>query len=73
MDQWIAWVVAAFALYGTWLNAKKDIRGFYFWIASNTAFCFLNLRSGQMAQAFLFAVYVVLAFKGLEDWNDGGN
>lgn len=68
MDKSIAWIVTALALYGTWLNAQQDRKGFYFWLVSNACFCFLNLRSGQYAQAFLFASYFLLAIKGLEDW-----
>jgi hypothetical protein len=69
LDHTIAWFATLLALYGTWLNSKQDRRGFYYWIATNTAFCLLNVKSGQMAQAFLFGVYVLLAVKGLEEWH----
>jgi hypothetical protein len=56
------------ALCGTWLNANQKRSGFYWWIASNSGWSIYNLIIGQYALAGLFAVYLILAIKGLMTW-----
>lgn len=68
MAESFAWLVTAIALYGTYLNACGERKGFYYWLVSNACFCAINLGHAQYAQGFLFAAYFVLAIKGLESW-----
>lgn len=52
--QFLTWIFTAIALYGTYLNCIKDVRGFYWWIVSNTAFAVINFLICQYALTFLF-------------------
>ena len=61
-------VITIVALYGTWLNANQKRACFYWWIASNSGWAIYNLMIGQYALAGLFAVYLILAIKGLMTW-----
>jgi len=64
----VSWLCTIFALYGTWLNAKADRRGFYYWVATNATFCLIFAAAHMWAQMFLFGVYTGLAIKGLFTW-----
>lgn len=68
MVECVSWLLTFIAIYGTFLNANKDIRGFYFWLISNSAFCAINLSLGMLAQGFLFGVYTILAVMGIQRW-----
>lgn len=68
MIELISWFLTGIAIYGTYLNANKDCRGFYYWLISNSGFCVINLAIGSMAQGFLFGVYTVLAVIGIQRW-----
>ena len=68
MIEIVSWGLTFIAIYGTYLNANKDVKGFYYWLISNSAFCAINFCSGMMAQGFLFGVYTVLAVIGIKNW-----
>jgi hypothetical protein len=68
MIESISWIFTIIALYGTYLNANKDVRGFRYWLFSNAFFCAINFASGHLAQGFLFGVYVILAVIGMKTW-----
>jgi hypothetical protein len=66
----ISWIFTIVALYGTYLNTHRDIRGFYFWLVSNSAFCVINFANNMLAQGFLFGVYTILALIGIKNWKE---
>jgi len=68
MIESISWLFTIVALYGTYLNTGRDVRGFYFWLMSNICFCVVNFAEGHLAQGFLFGVYTILAVIGLQRW-----
>ena len=70
MIESMSWIFVIIAIYGTYLNAHMRRQGFYYWLVSNTAFCVINLGEGHLAQAFLFAVYLILAIIGLQNWKN---
>lgn len=70
MIEAVSWILTIIAIYGTYLNANGNIRGFYYWLVSNTGFCLINFLLGSMAQSLLFGVYLVLAIIGLQKWNE---
>ena len=63
-----SWIFVCIALYGTYLNAEQDRRGFYLWLVSNLGFAFINAQNGMYAQSFLFSTYAALAIRGLIKW-----
>jgi nicotinamide riboside transporter PnuC len=64
----LTWIFTGIALYGTWLNAKGQRQGFYWWIITDIAFSVINFQIEQYALSLLFLVYTVLAIKGLITW-----
>jgi nicotinamide riboside transporter PnuC len=64
----ITWLFTGVALYGTWLNSNQDREGFWWWVASDIWFIVLNAAIGQYALATLFAMYLILAIRGLTTW-----
>lgn len=64
----IAWIMSAIALAGTILNAEKSRAGFWFWLVSNLFWAVYDFRVGAYAQSALFAVYTLLAVRGLIVW-----
>lgn len=65
----LTWFMVVIALIGTYLNAKKSIHGFYFWVFSNTVFTLICFGQKFYPQAFLFGVYTLLAIKGIFEWS----
>lgn len=68
MIEALNWVIIGMALYGAYLNSKQDVRGFLFWIITNSYLLAHNFIIGQWAQGCLFAAYLVLAINGLVSW-----
>jgi len=62
------WIFTIIALVGAYFNSLGDKKGFYFWIASNTAFALVNFEIGQYAQSFLFLVYLAISINGIAKW-----
>lgn len=66
----ISTLMLILALAGTYLNADKKRSGFYFWLITNAYFSVESVMVGLYAQAALFAVFFVLAIKGLYTWKE---
>ena len=64
----LSWIMSAVALFGTILNAEKNIYGFVFWLVSNMYMTIRFLYIGEHAQALLFFIYTVLAIRGIIAW-----
>ena len=67
----ITWIIAIFALYGTFLNIKKDCKCFIIWTATNGFWAVYDISKGMYAQGALFTVYFILAIYGLYEWKKG--
>jgi nicotinamide riboside transporter PnuC len=66
--EYVSWFICAIALFGAYLNAKQDVRGFLLWMVSNTYLCLLNLSIGQYSQAALFFAYLCITIQGFYTW-----
>ena len=64
----LSWACTLLALYGTWLNAKQDVRGFWYWLIADILLCGIFFSLHLWPQALLFGVYTGLAIKGLVTW-----
>jgi nicotinamide riboside transporter PnuC len=64
----MTWALVVIALIGTVMNVRRMRAGFVFWTASNLGLAAVNARSGDWAQATLYAVFLVLAVWGWVDW-----
>jgi len=64
----LSWVMSAIALFGTILNAERNVYGFWFWLVSNMYMTIRFTYIGEYAQAVLFLVYTVLAVRGIIAW-----
>ncbi len=56
------------SLLGTVLITKQEKRGFILWAIANTGWIVVDYQAGVYAQAFLFAVNLVLAVWGYVRW-----
>lgn len=68
MTEYASWFIVGAALLGTWLNIQKDQRCFWIWCCTNGFWCMYDAWHELYAQAFLFAVYFVLAVVGIWKW-----
>ena len=68
MIEALNWFVIFCALFGAYLNSKQDIRGFKVWIFTNSYLSAYNFATGELAQGFLFATYLVITINGLVSW-----
>ena len=62
------WLLTVLSVIGVVLNARKDIRGFYFWIFGNLGWVVVNLHKGIYAQVALFAFYFLMCIYGIYTW-----
>ncbi len=62
------WIFTGLAMYGSWLNAKRKVSGFYFWIVSNCGWFTINIMEGIWAGAVLFAFFNVMCIYGIRRW-----
>ena len=61
-------VATILSLAGAFLINKKMSQGFYCWLASNSAWVYLDVRSGLYFQAAMFVVFFLLSVHGLILW-----
>lgn len=66
----LSWVMSAVALFGTILNAERNIYGFMFWLISNLYMVIRFAYIGEYAQALLFFIYFILAIRGIISWRN---
>ena len=69
--EYITWTIAIFALYGTFLNIKKNSKCFVIWTATNGFWAVYDINKEMYAQGALFTVYFILAIYGLYEWKKG--
>jgi hypothetical protein len=60
--------IVLLALFGGYLNANGDHKGFWCWIVTNTYLCGKNAYICEYAQSALFLAYLGLAIYGLIKW-----
>jgi nicotinamide riboside transporter PnuC len=65
------WLITIAAIIGVVANIYKKPWCFGIWLGTNLAWAFIDFKAGLFAQAFLFAVYAVLAVWGLIQWRKG--
>ena len=69
---WINWIIIAMALYGAYLNAKQNEKGFILWIITNSYLSIHNLMIEEYAQACLFFAYLCICISGYITWRKKG-
>jgi len=63
------WTITIASIIGTVANIYKKKWCFIVWLFTNSIWMIIDLRARLYAQAFLFAVYVLLAVWGLLQWS----
>lgn len=71
MNEGILWAITGISLIGTAANMLQKRWGFYFWAVANFVWVFYDLDIGAYQQAFLMAIYFVMAIVGLFTWKKG--
>lgn len=62
------WIILVLAIYGAYLNSKKDIKGFYLWTVTNLYLLSWNFLIGEYFQSVLFSVYLLITVNGIRNW-----
>ena len=62
------WAITLASIIGTVANIYKQRWAFGLWLVTNFTWLIIDFRAGLYSQAFLFAVYVLLAVWGLYQW-----
>lgn len=65
----LSWIMSGIALIGSILNSSGNKYGFIFWIISNLYMSIRFYAIGEYAQALLFAIYFIIAIRGLNVWS----
>ena len=65
---WADAFASATAFTGMWLMAKKKVESWWWWIATNIASIPLYFVKGLVFTSFYYAVLLVLAVLGLQEW-----
>ena len=56
------------ALAAQWMLSRKHIENWIFWIVSDIVYVGLFLNDRLWPSVLLFSAFILLAFKGLRDW-----
>ena len=64
----LTWLVAIASLIGAFLNARKNVKGFYIWVVTNLCWVAYDIYISQYAQAFLFLAYMGISIYGIVTW-----
>lgn len=64
----LSYISVLLAVYGSYLNSKMDIKGFYYWFISNWWFIGFNLYHEHYAAALLNGIYQVTTVYGIYKW-----
>lgn len=65
----IRWGLTGIGVTGSILNARQRRASFYWWIVANAGWIAININRGQLAEAVLFSVHLVLSGYGLARWS----
>ncbi len=65
----LMWFVTAASIAGVVLNNYRRRECFMIWIVTNTVWMVYDFMIGAMAQAAMFALYIVLSVWGLIKWS----
>ena len=64
----LMWVVVVVSVFGTWLNARKDVRCFPIWIATNVCWVAYGVHKQALAMSVLFLIYTGMSIYGWWFW-----
>lgn len=64
------WLITLASILGTIANIYKKRWCFIVWLFTNSIWMAVDFYQGLYAQAFLFAVYAMLAVWGLVQWKE---
>ena len=64
----LGWLIVAFAIIGTMLNAHGRREGFYFWLMTNAYWCVHNWNQADYPQTALFFFFFLTCLYGLYRW-----
>lgn len=67
------WAITIASIIGTIANIYKKSWCFIIWLFTNFTWMVVDLKAGLYAQAFLFAIYFMLAVWGLWQWSRAGD
>jgi nicotinamide mononucleotide transporter len=66
---WMDSMLSAFCFLAQYLIALRKIENWWLWILTNVGYIFVYAQKELEPYAFLYSVYLILAFVGLREWN----
>ncbi len=61
-------LTTVFGIFASWLEAKKILEGWYYWIILNAAAIGIYYLRGLEVTAGLMIIYTIMSFVGLSEW-----
>lgn len=68
---WLDSFTTVFSLFATWLLTRKLFSNWLYWLVIDSIYVYLYASKGFVATGGLFAVYVVLVFYAMWQWQRG--
>ncbi len=62
------WILVFFTLIGNYLNIKKQVSGFFIFLAVDSFYCYEHILKSEYDEAALFFVYAICAIYGAYSW-----
>jgi len=62
------WIASSLSIVGIYLNAKKNIYCWYFWVLSSLIWIIYSIKTGQIPLAILWIVFFVADIYGYFEW-----
>ena len=59
-----------FAVFGTYMLAKKILENWIYWIVVDTISIYIYIQKGLTLTAMLFVIYTILAFIAYKNWKE---
>ena len=64
----IEWFLTGVSLIGCWYNIQKKVISWFLWAFANLGWMLTFTYKGMLAEASLFAVYLLLSIYGIFKW-----
>ena len=67
MEQ-VEYLIVALALYGAYLNARREVKGFFYWFAANALGVAFFINKHLYGMAVLYAIFAALNVYAIYRW-----
>lgn len=68
IESFMQWFIVITGIIGQLLVIKKNVAGFWFWVASNISMAIASAFKGYYGMVVLYVFYIFMCFYGLKEW-----